>query len=60
MFKLRMYQVLYFLATLIEIIFDGIGKLCMIIAKPFKKLADEYQAKIIELDKEKEEEKENE
>ena len=50
MFKLRMFQLIYFLATLVEVVFEGVGKLFVNIAKPFEKMADKCQAKIVELD----------
>ena len=60
MFKLRVFQIIYFLLTAIDMIIGGIGFLFMTIAKPFDYFADQMMIIIKDLnDKLEKTEKEN-
>ena len=59
MFKIKILQVLYFLTSAIEIIFEAIGFIFEYIAQPFDDLSDKILKKMIKLAKELNEIKEN-
>ena len=59
MFKIKILQVLYFLTSAIEIIFEAIGFIFEYIAQPFDDLSDKILSKMIKLGKELNEIKEN-
>ena len=59
MFKIKILQVLYFLTSAIEIIFEAIGFIFEYIAQPFDDLSDKILRKMIKLAKELNEIKEN-
>ena len=49
MFKLRVLQILYFLASFIDMIIGGLGFLFLKIAEPFDHIADKLLVKTLEM-----------
>lgn len=60
MLKLRMLQMLYFLASFVDMVIGGLGFLFLKIAEPFDNMADKLLVKTLEMNnKLDEEEKQN-
>ena len=60
MLKLRMLQILYFLASFVDMVIGGLGFLFLKIAEPFDNMADKLLVKTLEMNnKLEEEEKQN-